>query len=73
MERLYLRSNKNLVLKKVDNLYQYGKRTNLVIIDVYTLRKMTRVSYKEYIFGNQWLERREALKQKSTRSQLLHA
>lgn len=69
IERMYYRSNKNLVLRKVDNVYQYGKGTNLVIIDVYTLRKMTRVSYKEYIFGNQWLERREALKQKATRSE----
>lgn len=69
VERLYFRSNKNLILKKIGNLYQYGKGNNLVIIDVYTLRKLTRVSYKEYIFGSQWLEKREALKQKATRSE----
>ena len=59
--RLY-RRNKRGVITKVDNIYEYGEGKEKTIIDIYALRKTTRTSYKEYIIGSKWLEKRELLK-----------
>ena len=64
--RKLLYRSKRSVIKKVDNLYEYGQERNKTIIDIFALRKYTRTSYKEYIIGSKWLELRELLKHKDT-------
>ena len=63
--KLYYRS-KHSALRKVGNVYKYGQGRQENIIDVFTLRKATRTSFKEYIVASQWLKKRELLEYKDS-------
>ena len=63
--KLYYRS-KHSALRKVGNVYKYGQGRQENIIDIFTLRKATRTSFKEYIVASQWLKKRELLKYKDS-------
>lgn len=63
--KLYYRS-KHSALRKVGNVYKYGQGRQENIIDIFTLRKATRTSFKEYIVASQWLKKRELLEYKDS-------
>ncbi|MBO4680244.1 MAG: hypothetical protein J5626_11320 [Lachnospiraceae bacterium] len=60
-QRLYRRIKRG-VLSKFGNVYQYGEGREKIFIDIYSLRKTTKTSYKEYLIGSKWLDMRELLK-----------
>ena len=68
--RLYYRS-KDSQLHKITiadgkKVYEFGSKDNLkqppTIIDIWELRKITKLSFKEYLVNNTWLTLRESLK-----------
>ena len=62
--RLYIRSiRKRALRKESENNYSFGKEgRGKVTVDIYSIRKATRVSFKEYLLNNFWIEERELLK-----------
>lgn len=64
--RFYIRSLRGMALKKdIGNNYFFGKDgKNKVSLDIYAIRKATRVSFKEYLVNNFWIKLREMLKEK---------
>lgn len=71
--RLYERSRKNNnILIKIEGTckYKYGIGNGRYrIIDVYSLRKNTKLSFKEYLFKSSWIRERELLKSRTTSSE----
>ena len=71
--RLYERSKKNNnILIKIEGTckYKYGIGNGRYrIIDVYSLRKNTKLSFKEYLYKSSWIRERELLKSRTTSSE----
>ena len=71
--RLYERSRKNNnILIKIEGTckYKYGIGNGRYrIIDVYSLRKNTKLSFKEYLYKSSWIRERELLTSRTTSSE----
>ena len=64
-EKLYYRS-KSSVLRKDGTKYYYGNGRDRVYIDIWAMRKATRTSFKEYLFGSKWINQRELLNKRES-------
>ena len=58
--KLYILSQRGLI-KRLEENGKYKYRTNSCEVDLWGLRRRTRLSYKEYLIRNVWIKEREKL------------
>ena len=63
INRMYYRSKHNKHLKKVSNKSEYIFNNNdtIIALDIFDIRKYTKISYKEYIFNKFWIKSKDYL------------
>ena len=61
INRLYHRSKHISNLQKLNNcsVYYYICNNNAIYMDLFDIRKATKISYKEYLFNKQWIRTKE--------------
>lgn len=72
--RLYWRSRanrKNGILTRINNkvIFEYRYKDHIVPIDIYEMRKNTRVSFKDYNINSHWISMRDRIKERTSSSE----
>ena len=74
IDRIWYRNNRTEILEKVEGKQIYiekgksfeGKKRKQIILDIWEMRRMSKMSIKDYIMGSKWISKREDIKRIKT-------